>query len=172
MDVTFTLTGQDSLQLMRLPWRKPRFLFGLALGGVGGGVVGFAAMAKVGFTSLGSFYVACIGVAMIPLLIIWDRKQGAKKWAAKNPAYFSQTTVVISSQGVRVKNSGGDALVGWHDVRRVAEEEPYIYFARRFPNSIIVPETAFKTPDEARSFLASAISYWENAKGTPVTPKT
>lgn len=169
MDVTFTLTSEDHSQLMRLPWGNPRFLFGLALGAGGAGfTVGFAAAAKGGFTFLGSFAIACVVTAIMLPLIIWNRRWGAKKWAVKNPAYSSQTTVEISSQGARVKNSAGDTLVAWHDVRRVAAEGSYIYFARRFPNSIIIPERAFKTPDEARSFLRSAISYWESAKGTRV----
>jgi|GEM_PF-7047004 len=170
MDVTFTITVDDFMEFRKFKNRK-RFINSIIWAGIA-----FTFAFGIGIphhTPLRIMLsVACVltltldgvaGLVGVPTLTSqWKRK--ARTYAAKNPAYFFETTVSINAEAFRMKNVGIDASLRWNTIRDIVENKSYIYVVTRSGVAIIIPERAFRSPDESRRFLDLANSYWKTAR--------
>lgn len=169
MDVTYAVTLDDFLELQKFNHRRqpknplvhPATITLIM-------IIGWAIL----FHSLvrGVIY-GCLGGLFAFFLMPLQRKQRAKAWAAKNPAYFGETTLSISPEGFRFKNSAEDSSARWTAVRDIVENKPCLYLFFGGSGALVIPERAFKSPDEARRFLDLANSYWKSAKPSPESKK-
>jgi hypothetical protein len=162
MEATFTPTFDDLWKLRKHTFKKKTLMY-------------------IGFCFLGAFGTAyCIhaslpanrydlplGFLIAGLLLPLEDKRKAKAWAANNPDYFSQTSVSIGPEGFRVKSRAEDTSLQWNRVRDIVENKPYVYFRLTGSAASIVPQRAFRSPDEAQRFLDSATAYWQSARMKP-----
>ncbi len=177
MDVTFKLTPHDYVELQRFRFARPINFVSFILPGLSclTFVILWATQRMKWFWLFTAIIIcgaALCGILIGRLLLSWVRKRRAKVLAAvlapaaDYPEYFAETTVSISSEGVRVKKPYEDTLDRWNAVRFIEENKPYIYVSAPSGGLTIIPQSAFKSPDETRRFLDSARSYRKSAKAS------
>ncbi len=176
LEVTFTLTLDDFLELQKFKLRKTpmkRFASAIRTAAIGF-VIGFGSGMLANETLGLRLITACFLAVVLPLVmpLEWKRRRmvEARTWAAKNPAFFSQTTVSISSGAIRQKNLSEDVSRGWDAVGAVVENKPYIYLFVGPSGAVIIPERAFKSASEAQGFLDRAKSFRQAAIKSPASP--
>jgi hypothetical protein len=71
-----------------------------------------------------------------------------------NSAILGHYSSTLSPEGLFFKMVSGEERLNWSAIKKISQNEDYIFLYIGAMNAVIVPKRAFATPQEQQNFLA------------------
>jgi YcxB-like protein len=172
MSITYELTKDDGVALMKYLWQRPErrqrerkendtIAVAFAV------VIWMLVSRASGSVSL--LLALAVGLYLLQSLPKWRERKG-KRWVNSDgfTQWLGSRTVTIEESGLRVVSTRGERLIYWASFSEVIETESHLFLPFGMLEVVVIPGRAFETPEARTAFLAE-LKAQQGAKPTPAT---
>jgi hypothetical protein len=158
MSISYELTKDDGVALMKYLWQRPerrhRERKENDTIAVAFAVVIWMLVSRAS-GSLGLLIALAIGLALLQSLPRLRESKG-KKWVNSDgfQHWLGSRTVTIEDSGLRVVSTRGERLIYWASFSEVIEAEAHLFLPFGMLEVVVIPARAFESPDTKVAFLA------------------
>ncbi|MBB6050236.1 YcxB family protein [Armatimonas rosea] len=158
MSISYELTKDDGVALMKYLWQRPERRHQERKENdtiaVAFAVVIWMLVSRAS-GSLGLLVALAIGLALLQSLPRLRENKG-KKWVNSDgfQQWLGSRTVTIEDSGLRVVSTRGERLIYWASFSEVIEAETHLFLPFGMLEVVVIPARAFESPDTKVAFLA------------------
>lgn len=158
MSITYELTKDDGVALMKYLWQRPERrkqerkendLIAVLI------AVGVWVIISRATDSMALLIALGIGLYLLKSLPKWRERKG-KRWLNSDnfQQWLGHRTITLEDSGLRVVSSRGERLIYWATISEVVETESHLFLPFGMLEVVVIPDRAFETPEARTAFLA------------------
>lgn len=115
-----------------------------------------------GVAGLGGALFAVVASFAWPLWTTFNWSQ-----MRRAPGHGQVSTLELRDEGAHVRTATGEATLSWKDIRSVERSPHHQYLFLDSKRALVVPDGAFRSPDEAAHFVRFTQEQWQLAHPAP-----
>lgn len=158
MSITYELTKDDGVALMKYLWQRPERRRQERkendLIAVGIAVAVWVVISRASDT-LSLLIALAVGLSLLKQLPQWRERKG-KRWLNSDgfQHWLGSRTITIEESGLRVVSSRGERLIYWTSISEVIEAESHLFLPFGMLEVVVIPGRAFASTEAQVAFLA------------------